>query len=229
MPLFYQPDIPNDISHLDTEESRHAVKVLRLKAGDIIDLTDGKGISYQARITLPDVRQCTFEIINKEKTALHPAYRHIAIAPTKNIDRTEWFVEKATEFGIDRISFIICDHSERKVIKTDRLIKKAVSAMKQSLKAYLPQIDEAVPFKKFISAVNADKKWIAYVDNTNTSYLNHLVNPVSNLVLVGPEGDFSPEEVNLALTNGFQKVSLGESRLRTETAGIAVAHLLNLT
>ena len=228
MQLFYQPEIPRNIFYLDTEESRHATKVLRLQVEDTIHLTDGKGTFYQAKITDPNPRKCTFQITTTDKTQPHPSYRHIAIAPTKNIDRTEWFVEKAVEFGIDRLSFIICDHSERKIIKRDRLVKKAVSAMKQSLKAYLPQIDEAVPFKKFIDEASADQKCIAYVDNANENYLIQYLSNRSNLVLIGPEGDFSSKEVQIALTNGFQKISLGKSRLRTETAGVAVAHLLNL-
>lgn len=229
MLLFYQPDIPEGIHHLDEEESRHAVKVLRLAAGKEIDLTDGKGRFYKAAITEANHRRCGFEILKTQKVDPFPVYRHLAIAPTKNIDRIEWLVEKAVEFGVDRITPIICDHSERRIVKSIRLHKKALSAMKQSLKAWCPQIDEALPVKEFIQQATADHRFIAYVDNDNTDYLSQLKQSTgSHLVLIGPEGDFSETEVAMAEGAGFTKVSLGTSRLRTETAGIAAVHLLNL-
>lgn len=229
MLLFYQPEIDQGVHHLNDEESRHAVKVLRLGSGKEINLTDGKGQFYKAMITEPNQKRCGFEIQETTKVAAYPVYRHLAIAPTKNIDRLEWFVEKAVEFGVDRISPIICDHSERRIVKHERLYKKAVSAMKQSLKAWFPQIDESVPYKHFMAEAAADHKFIAYVDHENTDYLSGLKQKTGkHLVLIGPEGDFSENEVALAIASGFCKVSLGPSRLRTETAAIAAVHLLNL-
>lgn len=229
MLLFYQPELSQGICHLNEEESRHAVKVLRLAAGKEIDLTDGQGKFYKARITEPNQKRCAFDIFQTTEVAAFAVYRHLAIAPTKNIDRLEWFVEKAVEFGVDRITPIVCDHSERRIVKTERLHKKAVSAMKQSLKAWFPQIDETMSYKSFLAQAKAAHKFIAYVDNDNTDYLSELKQTEgSHLVLIGPEGDFSETEVTMAVKSGFRKVSLGPSRLRTETAGIAAVHLLNL-
>ena len=229
MQLFYQPQITEGVLSLDTDESRHAIKVLRLKAGDALDLTDGQGHFYKAQITMADARKCGFQIVEKTSVPHNPVYRHIAIAPTKNIDRLEWFVEKAVEFGIDRISLVLCHHSERKVVKNDRLERKAISAMKQSLKAWLPQIDTLQPIEQFLKSAEADQKFMAYVDKDNPNHLKELKADTGHqLVLIGPEGDFSAAEVEMALELGYQKVSLGKSRLRTETAGIAAVHLLNL-
>lgn len=229
MLLFYQPELTNGVKHLDTDESRHAIKVLRLKEGSHIHVTDGHGNLYEARITDENHRKCGFELLENHPEHPFRTFRHLVIAPTKNMDRMEWLVEKATEIGIDRISLIKCSNSERTVVKTDRLIKKAVSAMKQSLKATLPQIDELVSFKEFVKKESAHKKFIAYVDFDNPVELQTLIHPgEANTVLIGPEGDFSPEELQLATDNGYQKVSLGTSRLRTETAGLAAVHLLNL-
>jgi 16S rRNA (uracil1498-N3)-methyltransferase len=229
MLLFYQPEIPQGVHHLNEEESRHAVKVLRLQQGKVIDITDGQGKFYQASITDAHQKHCAFELLKTTEVAPFPVYRHIAIAPTKNIDRLEWFVEKAVEFGVDRITPILCDHSERRVVKHERLQKKAVSAMKQSLKAWLPQIDEAVTLKSFLTTASTEHGFIAYVDHENTDFLSQLKQPAGNhLVLIGPEGDFSEAEVAMAEASGFRKVSLGPSRLRTETAAIAAVHLLNL-
>jgi 16S rRNA (uracil1498-N3)-methyltransferase len=229
MQLFYQPNIPEGVIYLDDEESRHAVKVLRLTEDSEIQLTDGKGSFYQAKITKANPKKCEFEITNQSKQQSHPTFRHLAIAPTKNLDRIEWFLEKAVELGIDRISFLNCEHSERKVLKLDRLEKKAVSAMKQSGQSFLPQLDEMTALKSFLKESKAENKFIAYVDFGNEAHLKDLVqSDQSNLILIGPEGDFSPKEVELALEAGFIKVSLGLNRLRTETAGIAAVHLMNL-
>ncbi len=227
MQLFYQPELVNGIHHLDADESRHAIKVLRLKIGQGINLIDGGGTFYKATITNENHRKCEFEITEKREEAKRAGYRHIAIAPTKNLDRTEWFVEKAVEIGVDRISFILTKNSERKVLKTERLVKKAISAMKQSIKASLPVIDEMKSLKEFLKTNDNENKFIAYVDFDNPIELKSVV-AESNLVLIGPEGDFTPDEVELAVESGFQNVSLGQSRLRTETAGIAAVHILNL-
>ena len=227
MHLFYQPLLSEGVFHLDTEESRHAIKVLRLKKEDEITLIDGKGFFYQARITVPDLRKCVFEVVASKKEKKTSGFRHLAIAPTKSIDRIEWFVEKAVEIGIDRISFIYSENSERKVIKTDRIVRKAVSAMKQSIKARLPEIDEIKPLKTFLTENHRCNKFLAHVDFDNPRHLKEVIE-IDNLILIGPEGDFTSHEVQMALDAGFVKVSLGESRLRTETAGIIATHILNL-
>ena len=227
MQLFYQPLLPEGVHHLDTDESRHAVKVLRLKEGDEITVIDGKGGFYHVKITNPDQCKCGFELVESRQEKRTIGIKHIAIAPTKNIDRIEWFVEKAVEIGIDRISFVQTFNSERKVIKIDRIERKAISAMKQSIKATLPQIDELVPLKSFLAENHNCNKFIAHVDFDNPQHLKDEIE-IDNLVLIGPEGDFSEEEISSAQDAGFVKVSLGESRLRTETAGIVAAHILNL-
>lgn len=200
---------------------------MRLKIGSEIKLIDGKGTFYTATITTDSFKKCAFKITIQEKEKRHEGYRHIAIAPTKNLDRTEWFLEKAVELGVDRVSFILCKNSERKFLKTDRMVKKAISAMKQSIKATLPVIDEITPFHRFIKEDHVGSKFIAFVDFENPAALKNEVSG-NDLVLIGPEGDFNQSEVDLALEHGFKKISLGQSRLRTETAGIAAVHILNL-
>lgn len=229
MNLFYQPQISEGIHHLDDEESRHCVKALRRNAGDVIRITDGKGFFYDAVITKADARACEFSIQNTIAVEANSYRVHVAVAPTKNADRIEWFVEKATEFGIDTISLIECENSERTFIKTERLRKLAVSAMKQSLKARLPVLNDVTAFSDFINVSKEPGRFIAYVDNDNPTQLQHAVRKgETTLVLIGPEGDFSKEEIEAALAKGFMKVSLGKSRLRTETAAIAACHIVNL-
>lgn len=229
MNLFYQPLIPEGIHHLDEEESRHCIKVLRKSAGDAIHVTDGKGFFYEAIIAKPDFRKCEFIIQKITPESARNYQVHIAIAPTKNADRIEWFVEKATEIGVDRITLIECENSERTFLKTDRLRKLAVSAMKQSLKATLPAIDDRILFSNFISTVQCEGKFIAYVDNSNPLHLQTAAKrEEASVVLIGPEGDFTSTEIDQAIEKGFRKVSLGKSRLRTETAAIAACHILNL-
>lgn len=229
MNLFYQPLIAEGVHYLDAAESKHSTKVLRRKAGDRIQITDGKGFLYQAVVTRADAHQCTFDVQEIIKEPSRQYYIHIAIAPTKNADRLEWFVEKAVEFGIDRITLVECDHSERTHTKLERLEKLAVSAMKQSLKFSLPQITGPLKLFDVIRDATEPGKFIAYVDPENNTHLQEAVTTVSRyLVLIGPEGDFSKEELHTAQQHGFKKVSLGNSRLRTETAGIAACHILNL-
>lgn len=232
MQLFYQPLLAKGHYVLDAEESRHCVRVLRKKAGDTIHLVDGQGAFYEARIRQADVSACTFSVLST-----HPepdqGYRiHLAIAPTKNADRLEWFVEKAVEIGIDEISLLVCDNSERKKLKTDRLVRKAVSAMKQSVKATLPPIHEPVKYSQFLQRTPAEAhKFVAYVSDSD-SPIPHLLRAAPRhqpyTVLVGPEGDFSPAEIEQAQRAGFQAISLGTARLRTETAGIIACHTLHL-
>ena len=230
MNLFYQPRIPEGILFLEAEESRHCVKVLRKKTGDVITLTDGKGFFYDAIITRADAARCIFEVRNQMPSEKKDHFIHIAISPTKNADRIEWFVEKTTELGIDKISLIDCKNTERNFIKTDRLLKVAVSALKQSVKADLPVIAErVVSFTDLAEHCTEQEKCIAFVDTANPLHLKDAVRPgTSYCVLIGPEGDFSPEELKTATSRGFKKVNLGQSRLRTETAGIAACHILNL-
>ncbi|MEX2235490.1 MAG: 16S rRNA (uracil(1498)-N(3))-methyltransferase [Cyclobacteriaceae bacterium] len=230
MSLFYQPQIQEGVLFLDTEESRHCVKVLRKKAGDKITLTDGGGFFYDATITKADKSQCFFEISKKREAPKNNYYIHIAISPTKNADRIEWFVEKATELGVDRITLIDCKNTERSFLKTDRLAKVAVSAMKQSLKAVLPLIeDQLLQFTEVVGRCEEKEKCIAFVDSSNPLHLKDAVAPGSSYcVLIGPEGDFSPEELKTATDSGFKKIRLGPSRLRTETAGVVACHTLNL-
>ena len=230
MNLFYQPAIPEGILYLDADESRHCVKVLRKKAGDMIRLTDGRGFFYNAVITKADASQCTFEVTTKTAAPRKEYFIHIAISPTKNTERIEWFVEKATELGVDRISLMDCKNTERSFIKTDRLNKVAVSAMKQSIKAVLPRIeDHLLQFSEVIEHCQEEEKCIAYVDSANPLHLKDAVKgDTSYCVLIGPEGDFSSEELKTALEYGFKKVSLGPSRLRTETAGVVACHIFNL-
>jgi 16S rRNA (uracil1498-N3)-methyltransferase len=224
---FYQPDV--SAGHLFVEESRHAVKVLRLESGDEVELTDGKGNLFKARITGPDPRQCEFEIFENISIPKRNFFIHLAISPAKNADRMEWMVEKCVEVGIEKISFLLCKTSERKTINMERLEKVAISAMKQSRQAWLPELVQIMPLESFMKDRREKLKFIAYVDDKNPVYLKHLASPHSDyVVLVGPEGDFTKEELAAATSTGFQKVSLGPTRLRTETAGLAAVVALNL-
>lgn len=229
MTLFYTPNI-STCPFLPEEESQHCVKVLRLNAGDKIQLIDGVGGFYEAEIINPHHKHCEVKILQKtENFNKHNHYLHIAIAPTKNIERFEWFLEKATEIGIDEITPIICRFSERKIVKPERLEKVIVSAMKQSIKAFLPKLNDVCTFDEFIKENKATQKFIAHCYEGEKELLQNIYEKGSHsLVLIGPEGDFSKEEVELALKNNFTPVSLGNSRLRTETAGIVACHTINL-
>ena len=222
MHVFYTPDILST-SELPEEEARHCTRVLRLSEGDEITLTDGKGNFYRAAISGASNKRCMVSIL--ETTHQHPLWNghlHIAMAPTKNMDRNEWFAEKATEIGIDEITFLDCRFSERKNIKTDRIEKIVVSAMKQSLKARLPRIHEMTPFDKFMNQEFKGQKFIAHCYKQDKKLLKEMLVPNEDtLILIGPEGDFSEEEVAKAIEKGFQPISLGNSRLRTETAALA--------
>jgi len=226
--LFYQPDLPAGTLYLDEDESRHAIKVLRLEAGDLLDVTDGKGFLYKSRIVKADQKKCCFEVIGKIVQNKKNYSIHIAIAPTKNADRIEWFVEKAVELGVDQISFVLCQKSERKNINIERVKKVAISAMKQSQQSTLPILSPLLPFKHVINS-KADQNFIAYVDQENPDHLkDKIIKSKSYLILIGPEGDFAEEELEFAFQNDFRRVSLGPNRLRTETAGLAACHILNL-
>jgi 16S rRNA (uracil1498-N3)-methyltransferase len=228
MALFYVPNIALNV--LPEEESQHAVKVLRLQNGDKITLVDGVGGYYEARITNPHPKHCGFEILETKLEFGKRNYKlHIAIAPTKNIERLEWFIEKATEIGIDQITPIICRFSERKIVKEERLEKIIVSAAKQSLKAYFPKLNPLCTFDELIKNHQADQKFIAHCYEQDKRLLQTEIKKSEDvLILIGPEGDFSPEEVEKAIAGGLVPVSLGESRLRTETAGIVACHTVAL-
>jgi len=228
MQLFYLENPEKDII-LSTEESKHATKVLRKKEGDILNFTDGKGRFYKAEITVADTRKCRLEIVSSEqKEKQHNYHLHIAIAPTKNMDRYEWFLEKATEIGIDEITPIICSRSERKVIKTERGNRILISAMKQSLKYHLPKLNEAISLNDFLKQDIEGAKYIAHCEDGEKKELKAVNKTEKYLMLIGPEGDFSQKEIYLALQNQFKAVSLGTSRLRTETAGIVAVHTINI-
>ena len=230
MYLFYQPGIPDGVLHLDADESRHCVKVLRHKSGDTITITDGRGFFYDAVITKADISQCFFDIRRRIEGPARNYFVHIAISPTKNSDRIEWFVEKATEIGVDKITLIDCKNTERGFVKTDRLKKVAISAMKQSIKATLPVIeDQLLQFTEVVEHCQEQEKYIAFVDHDNPLHLKDAAGQRgSYCLLIGPEGDFSPEELKTATDLGFAKVTLGPARLRTETAGVVGCHVLNL-
>ena len=222
MQLFYSPEIIPPVHTLGDEESKHCVRVLRLGVGDTLHITDGKGNLYLCRIIEAHQHHCTVEVVETHSEWEKLPYQlTMAVAPTKNIDRFEWFLEKATEVGVTRFIPIECDHSERRTIKHDREMRVITSAVKQSLKAYHPELDELTPVKKVISMPFEGQKFIAHCDSSFPArpYLPTLAKKNENiLILIGPEGDFSPEEINFALENGFQPISLGNQRLRTETA-----------
>ncbi|CAI8223321.1 MAG: Ribosomal RNA small subunit methyltransferase E [Cryomorphaceae bacterium] len=228
MQLFYLEN-PKDEIILSAEESKHATKVLRKKEGDILNFTDGKGAFYKAEIIVADSRKCRLKVVSTEqKEKQHNYHLHIAIAPTKNMDRFEWFLEKATEIGIDEITPIICTHSERKKIKTERCNRILLSAMKQSLKFHVPKLNEAMSLSDFIKQDYKGTKYIAHCEDGEKKELKRVNKTEKTIILIGPEGDFSPKEIELALQNQFKAVSLGTSRLRTETAGIIAAHSINI-
>ena len=228
MQLFYLEN-PKDEIILSAEENKHATKVLRKKEGDILNFTDGNGGFYKAEITLADSRKCRLKIVSSDqKEKQHNYHLHVAIAPTKNMDRFEWFLEKATEIGIDEITPIICSRSERKVIKTERGNRILLSAMKQSLKYHLPKLNDATSFNDFINQDFEGAKYIAHCEDGEKNELKTESKTEKILILIGPEGDFSPKEIELALQNQFKAVSLGTSRLRTETAGIIAVHTVNI-
>ena len=232
MQLFYNPNLSNTTSQFtfDKDESRHIIRVLRKKDGDHVHLTNGKGFFFIAEIIFANDKRCTVKIISSEAQKKQWNYKlHIAIAPTKMNERYEWFLEKATEIGIDEITPIICDNSERKIIKLERMQKVIVSAMKQSLKYHMPKLNKPVPFSEFIQKDFQGIKFIAHCEDSDKKTLNNQINNSDDFtVLIGPEGDFSTKEISKALQHEFIPLSLGESRLRTETAGIVACNTLSV-
>lgn len=231
MHVFYTPDLQDqDHYTLNEEESKHCSRVLRLAAGDKVYLVDGRGGLYEAQIDSASKKHVELLITKTTKAYQKRNHHlHIAIAPTKNIDRVEWFLEKATEIGIDEITPIICERSERKVVKEDRLQKVITSAVKQSLQAYHPVLHPAITFAQLLQQQTTAAKLIAHcIDDAGRSFIKDLVQPHGNyLMLIGPEGDFSPQEISSALGQGFMPVTFGTTRLRTETAALAACFELN--
>lgn len=229
MHLFYTPDIAH--SHeLPADEAAHALRVLRLQPGDEVRLTDGQGGFYHARISECNRKRCMVEVIEREEQApLWTGHLHLALAPTKNMDRMEWLAEKATEIGFDELTFLNCQWSERRIVKGERIEKILISAMKQSLKARLPKLNDITDFAQFVKQPISGQKFIAHCHEGEKTPLRQALQPAQDtLVLIGPEGDFSPDEVALAVAEGFTPVTLGHTRLRTETAALVAVHLMNL-
>lgn len=225
MHLFYTPDISGNTYQLSESESKHCIRVLRLKRGDEVRLVDGRGGRYSALVESEDPRHCLLVVKEREQTASDfPYYLHIGIAPTKNMDRMEWFLEKVTEIGVNEITPVICERSERRDLRTDRLERVVVAAMKQSLKSFLPVINDPLPFSKWISTVQSGFRGIAHcMPGEKISLWD--INRIDEVCLaIGPEGDFTEAEVGLALKSGFTGLDLGTSRLRTETAGVVAVH-----
>ena len=227
MQLFYNPDIDETTKSFsfDKEESKHIIKVLRKKDSDILHVTNGSGLLFETEITLASDNKCIVEVLSIKKSP-EPKFRlHLAVAPTKMNDRFEWFLEKATEIGIQEITPIICDRSERKVINLERFEKIIFSAMKQSNETFLPKLNDAVSFKEFIKQKNKGLQFIAHCEETDKRSLKDALKPNEDVtLLIGPEGDFSDKEIALAIENNFQPVTLGNTRLRTETAAVVACH-----
>lgn len=231
MQLFYNSDIKQgDITFFfDKEESKHIIKVLRKKESDKIFITNGLGFLFESEIILASEKKCEVKITKETFQEPDKFYTHIAVAPTKMNDRLEWFLEKATEIGIHEITPIICDHSERKVYKIDRAEKIIQAAMKQSLHYYIPKINEPISFTQFVKSNIDGQKFIAHCEETDKkSFKNEVKKEEKVTILIGPEGDFSTKEINLAIENGFIPVTLGNTRLRTETAALVACHTIAL-
>lgn len=232
MQLFYHPEISEtDLQVIfPREESKHIVKVLRKNEGDVLQITDGKGKFFTTEITAAGTNKCIAKLISVEEIPADPYQLHLAVAPTKMNDRYEWFLEKATEIGVHEITPIICEHSERKVIKPERFERVLQSAMKQSLQAYLPKLNEAISFADFISNYSDHQKYIAHCEEglERKTLASQIKRNTPKIILIGPEGDFSNEEIRTALHNNWQPVSLGNNRLRTETAAIVACHTVRL-
>ena len=227
MQLFYNPEITENTSQISfsKEESKHIVKVLRKQVGDIMHITNGCGWLFTAEITFAGLKSCLANVTSKTLQAKSKYNLHLAVAPTKMNDRYEWFLEKATEIGVTSITPIICDHSERKIVKIDRFEKILQAAMKQSLNCYLPMLSEPIAFKSYITQPFSGDLFIAHCEETDKKSLKNELKPNKDItVLIGPEGDFSVKEIEMAIKNKLIPVTLGDTRLRTETAAIVACH-----
>lgn len=231
MQLFYHPDLNESTTSFtfNKEESRHITKVLRKNIGDAVHITNGNGLVFTGEITDNNIKSCTCSIIKIDNHDGKDYYLHMAVAPTKMNDRYEWFLEKAVEIGVDEITPVICDHSERKVVKPERFEKIIQSAMKQSLQSFLPKLNEAVALKAFLTNRREGQLFIAHCEENEKYSLKEKISPKKTVtILIGPEGDFSGDEIMNALDKGFIPVSLGSNRLRTETAAIVACHTVAL-
>ncbi len=227
MQLFYNPTLTESNKEIifSREESKHIAKVLRKKEGDLLHITNGAGSLFTAIITFSNQSKCIAIVKSNSQQQTKPYKLHMVVAPTKMNDRYEWFLEKATEIGVDEITPIICDHSERKVIKMERFERILQSAMKQSLQGYLPKLNPAISLSDFLNQKNDDQLLIAHCEETKKQSLKEILKTQSNVtILIGPEGDFSSKEIELAISSGYIPVTLGNTRLRTETAAIAAVH-----
>lgn len=227
MQLFFNASVTSSDTEIrfSKDESRHIIKVLRKSTGDILKITNGKGWLFTAEISLADIKNCIAKITNTQLQPKRTYHLHLAVAPTKMNDRYEWFLEKATEIGIDTITPILCDNSERRTVKTERFEKILQSAMKQSLSCYLPKLEPAQSFKTFINQDFSGQTFIAHCEDTDRKSLkSELIAHEDVIILIGPEGDFSPSEIEQAISENFIPVSLGSTRLRTETAAIVACH-----
>lgn len=232
MQLFYNSEIDENQKDIEfpRDESKHIVRVLRKNEGDVLEVTNGRGFLFSVRITEANPNRCKAEIIASKKDKPASWHLHLAVAPTKMNDRYEWFLEKATEIGLHEVTPVICDHSERKHVKLNRFERVLQSAMKQSLHFSLPKLNEAENLMEFLKKDIPGQKFIAHCEEGMQRFqLKDKVDAASKVtILIGPEGDFSSEEIKLALKNGWQPVSLGNSRLRTETAAIVACHTIAL-
>lgn len=232
--LFYCESIDENSSNclFDKDESQHIAKVLRKKEGDILHITNGKGLLFTAQLTFASPKQCEVALLKYEQPSRHLPYVHLVVAPTKMNERYEWFLEKATEIGIDEVTPIICEHSERTTIKTERFEKIILSAMKQSLQCYLPKLNAPINSATFFKQIEgvSTAKYIAHCQENEKVLFSQALSPLQQhiTVLIGPEGDFSNSEIEKALALGFQPISLGDNRLRTETAAIVACHTIRV-
>ncbi|OCB74881.1 16S rRNA (uracil(1498)-N(3))-methyltransferase [Flavobacterium crassostreae] len=227
MQLFYNQDIDSQTSEFTfpKEESKHIIKVLRKKDGDILFVTNGLGYIFESQITLASDSKCTVAVLSVEKKPASEFQLHLAVSPTKMNDRFEWFLEKATEIGIQEITPIICDHSERKVINKERFDKIILTALKQANEVYLPKLNPAITLKEFLKKEYSGQLFIAHCEQTDKKTLQSVAQPKQDTtILIGPEGDFSKKEIDLAIAANFKAVSLGNTRLRTETAALVACH-----
>ena len=227
MQLFFTNNTEDEF-FLESEESKHICKVLRKKEGERIFFTDGKGSLITGNIVNAGIKKTKIKVISREKKKKHNYFLHIAISPTKNIQRYQWFLEKATEIGIDEITPIICSHSERKRINIERCNKMLISALKQSIRYHLPKLNECKRLSDLLDDDFIGEKYIAHCHEKKKLKLNKIKTKKNNLILIGPEGGFSQKEVDIAIINNFQPISLADNRLRTETAGIIATHTINI-
>jgi 16S rRNA (uracil1498-N3)-methyltransferase len=230
MHTFFAPDLAGPTYTLPEDESKHAVRVLRLGVGDAVELVDGRGGRYTAAVADANPKRCQLRITEHATTAPRSYFTHVAVAPTKNLDRMEWFVEKAVEVGVERITFLRCARSERRELKLERLEKIAISALKQSGQAWLPQLDEMTDYAAFVANAAPETTFIAHLEEGERTALAQVASAGPGCcVLIGPEGDFTPGEIALALAKGIRPVTLGASRLRTETAALAAVFTAHIS